>query len=94
MICFAVGTWSAWVYTVRKATGTWAVSLAGDLCSSSVMDIECQRADGSSVQLGGQVIHCKERIGVYCRNSEQRGDNKICADYRFRFLCSSIEKPG
>lgn len=91
---FLVGTWSDWEYTVRKPTGSWAVSIAGNMCPSSVMDIECQRTDGSSTQLTGQVIHCKERVGVYCRNSEQAGDNEICGDYRFRFLCSSIEKPG
>lgn len=94
LLCLAVGTWSGWVYTIRKPTGTWAISLTGDLCSSSVMDIECQLADGSSVQLAGQVIHCKERIGIYCRNSEQIAGKQTCADYRFRFLCSTIEKPG
>lgn len=57
------------------------------------MDIECQLADGLSAKSTGQVIHCKERIGVYCRNSEQIGDNRICADYRFRFFCSIMEKP-
>ena len=93
LLCLAVGTWSDWVYTVKKPTGSWAVSITGDMCPSSVMDIECQRADGSSAQRTGQVIHCKERVGVYCRNSEQTGDNEICADYRFRFLCASIEKP-
>ena len=70
------------------------MALNGDLCSTSVMDIECQRADGSAAQLTGQVIHCKERVGVYCRNTEQTGPNKICDDYRFRFLCSNIERPG
>ena len=64
------------------------------MCPSSVMDIECQRADGSPTQMKGQVIHCKELVGVYCRNSEQAGDDEICADYRFRFLCSNIDKPG
>lgn len=58
------------------------------------MDIECQLADGSPTQSSGQVIHCKERVGVYCRNREQAGDKNVCMDYRFRFLCSSIEKPG
>lgn len=70
------------------------MALNGDLCSTSVMDIECQRADGSAAHLTGQVIHCKERVGVYCRNTEQTGPNKICDDYRFRFLCSNIERPG
>ena len=82
------------MYTVRKPTGSWAVALNGNLCSTSVMDIECQRADGSAAQLTGQVIHCKELVGVYCRNTEQTRPNKICDDYRFRFLCSNIERPG
>jgi len=94
LLCLAVGTWSDWAYTVKKPTGSWAVSIAGDMCPSSVMDIECQLADGSSTQLTGQVIHCKERVGVYCRNSEQTRDSEICADYRFRFLCARIEKPS
>ena len=70
------------------------MALNGGLCSTAVMDIECQRADGAAAQLPGQVIHCKERVGVYCRNTEQTGPNKICDDYRFRFLCSNIERPG
>ena len=70
------------------------MALNGDLCSTSVMDIECQRSDGSAAQLTGQVIHCKEHVGVYCRNTEQTGPKKICDDYRFRFLCSNIERPG
>ena len=88
-----VGSWSDWVYTVRKSTGSWAVAKAGDLCPGSVVDVECQLADGSPAKLAGQVIHCKERIGVYCRNSEQLGNDPVCADFRFRFLCADIEKP-
>lgn len=87
------GSWSDWVYTVRKSTGSWAVAKAGDLCPGSVVDVECQLADGSPAKLAGQVIHCKERIGVYCRNSEQLGNDPVCADFRFRFLCADIEKP-
>ncbi|XP_048581153.1 peroxidasin isoform X2 [Nematostella vectensis] len=83
--------WSEWSYTVRTVTGSWAVSLGSPLCPQSVVDIQCELADGSPVETSGQVVHCQPLLGVYCRNKEQRSGK--CKDFRFRFACSDIPRP-
>ena len=86
--------WSDWVHTVRTSTGTWAVAFDKEVCSTSIVNIECRHADGSPLAQAPQVVHCKPLIGFYCRNREQVNPEEKCKDYKFRFLCSNIPKPG
>jgi len=85
---------SRWFNTVRTSTGTWAVALGQDICRNSVVDIQCQMLDGSPISRAQQTVHCQPLVGVYCRNNEQRLRNNTCHDFRFRFLCSDIARPG
>lgn len=90
-----IGQWSAWVQTVRLATGTWASLIDQNICGNdTITDIQCQTLDGMPYTNAGENTICDQRFGVYCRDSEQAKVETKCSHYRFRVRCAKFPRRG
>ncbi|KAM9763720.1 mucin-5AC-like [Dama dama] len=57
--------------------------------SESISKVECRAEShqGVSIHELGQVVQCRQDMGLLCRNQDQKGETRMCLNYEIRVLC-------
>ncbi|CAI9167415.1 unnamed protein product [Rangifer tarandus platyrhynchus] len=55
----------------------------------SISKVECRAEShpGVSIHELGQVVQCRQDVGLLCRNEDQKGETSTCLNYQIRVLC-------
>nr|XP_056707939.1 mucin-5B-like [Euleptes europaea] len=105
-ICQPECSWTAWMDVSQPESAPSsgdvetieAIREAGKHVCDSPQYIECRAEDYPDVDIAllGQTVQCNPKVGLLCRNADQKGKLPMCLNYQARFHCCDYSRcrPG